>query len=194
MRILRSADRVPVPWKNGQGLTREIAAHPAGAGLDDFDWRISMATVSAGGPFSIFPEVDRVLTVLAGRVALAVEDRDAIPLDTASPPFAFAGDAATQASVLKGPVVDLNVMVRRHRYAAEVRRTGIFDRSMLASSGTTVLFLESADATVRFAGVLSRLVPGDAILFERSDTPEFAVDLDGTALLIQLRPLDRDRR
>ena len=51
------------PWKNGGGETAEIAVSPAGAGFDDFDWRISTAIVAQSGPFSGFPGVDRVLTL-----------------------------------------------------------------------------------------------------------------------------------
>ena len=49
------------PWKNGGGSTTEIAIAPPGAGLDDFDWRISLATISEDGPFSVFPGIDRTL-------------------------------------------------------------------------------------------------------------------------------------
>lgn len=53
--IYRTADRVFRPWKNGGGETAEILAFPAGAGFDDFSWRISTAIVAASGPFSAFP-------------------------------------------------------------------------------------------------------------------------------------------
>ncbi|WP_431460998.1 HutD family protein, partial [Klebsiella pneumoniae] len=33
MRILRAADYRSMPWKNGGGVTTEIAVSPAGAGL-----------------------------------------------------------------------------------------------------------------------------------------------------------------
>jgi environmental stress-induced protein Ves len=42
---------------------------PTDAGLEDFDWRLSMARVDADGPFSSFPEIDRVLMVRRGRYA-----------------------------------------------------------------------------------------------------------------------------
>ncbi|SFQ22142.1 HutD protein [Ectopseudomonas toyotomiensis] len=32
-----------MPWKNGGGETLELAIAPAGAGLEDFAWRISSA-------------------------------------------------------------------------------------------------------------------------------------------------------
>ena len=70
--ILRAADRVATRWKNGLGVTREIAAYPPGSDLDSFGWRVSMASVDTGGPFSSFPGVDRQLAVLEGRLALGV--------------------------------------------------------------------------------------------------------------------------
>jgi uncharacterized protein len=66
MRILRAENYRRMPWKNGGGLTAEIAVSPESAGLDDFDWRVSMARVEAGGPFSLFPGVDRTLSILEG--------------------------------------------------------------------------------------------------------------------------------
>ena len=49
MWILRESNYVTVPWKNGGGLTREILKVPADA--DAFDWRLSLATIAAPGPF-----------------------------------------------------------------------------------------------------------------------------------------------
>ncbi|MFN9927385.1 MAG: HutD family protein, partial [Phenylobacterium sp.] len=60
--LLRAADRLAVPWKNGGGITRELAVWPPGASFDDFVWRVSMAEVHQDGPFSSFPGVDRILT------------------------------------------------------------------------------------------------------------------------------------
>ena len=61
MRILRVSGRVAAPWKNGGGTTTEVAVFPAGASFDDFGWRISIADIARGGPFSQFPGIDRTL-------------------------------------------------------------------------------------------------------------------------------------
>ncbi len=53
------------PWKNGGGETREIICVPAPDA--PFLWRASIATLQADGPFSPFPGVDRVITLLAGQ-------------------------------------------------------------------------------------------------------------------------------
>ena len=54
MRILRANQYRCMPWKNGAGVTREVAAWPPEARLDDFGWRVSMARVERDGPFSTF--------------------------------------------------------------------------------------------------------------------------------------------
>ena len=55
-----------MPWKNGQGETVEIARSPDGEGLDDFDWRVSVAPVVADGAFSMFPGIERTIAVIEG--------------------------------------------------------------------------------------------------------------------------------
>src|SRR6185295_12572572 len=90
-------DQLPVmPWKNGGGSTCEIACWPPGAKLGDFGWRVSIATMAAAGPFSVFEGVDRSIMLLAGDGVRLQSDDGAIDhrLDTPHQPFAFSGDAA----------------------------------------------------------------------------------------------------
>lgn len=114
-------DALPaMPWKNGGGSTRELACWPPGAALDDFDWRVSIATIAASGPFSAFPGVDRTIMLLEGdgvRLQSARFDRS---LDTPHAPFAFEGDATVDCTLLGGPSIDFNLMVRRARGAASL--------------------------------------------------------------------------
>jgi environmental stress-induced protein Ves len=94
MRILRAGDHRRMPWKNGKGETVEIAVFPESASVDTFDWRISMAPVVSDGPFSIFPGIDRTLSILTGDgMMLSVEGMAPTILGRKSVPFSFAGDA-----------------------------------------------------------------------------------------------------
>ena len=164
MRVLRAADRTPTPWKNGGGVTREVAIWPPTAVLDAFDWRISIADVSRGGPFSAFPGVDRVLTVIEGSgLELAVEGLAAVTLDAAVP-FAFPGDVACAATLHQGPVRDLNLMVRRGAYGTRVRRVdgpAIIDG---AAETTFVLALEATKAGDE------HLAAQDAVILARGES------------------------
>ncbi|WP_405688672.1 HutD family protein [Streptomyces sp. NBC_00057] len=119
-RVLRAADRTATPWKNGGGVTREIAASPEGTPLDAFDWRVSLADVSRDGPFSSFPGVDRTLTVVEGAGMDLVVGGEHHIVDEQYWPHDFPGDLATDGTLLGGPVVNLNVMCRRGRTSAAV--------------------------------------------------------------------------
>jgi environmental stress-induced protein Ves len=114
-----------MPWKNGGGETMEIAVGPPDASLAAFGWRISLAQVDSSGPFSRFPGVDRTLSILRGQgLELAVEGHSPVTLARDSEPFRFAGDVPTVATLVRGPVTDLNVMTRRgvHRHTMERHR------------------------------------------------------------------------
>lgn len=111
------------PWKNGGGLTREVLCLPAGSDFAHFDWRVSIAHIAASGPFSAFPGIDRVITLLDGPGAHLHSTDGAIDhrLDTPLQPFAFAGEASIQAELLGAACDDLNVMTRRDRCSAQVK-------------------------------------------------------------------------
>ena len=112
----------PSPWKNGGGSTREIVCFPAGAGMDSFGWRISVATIAQAGPFSAFAGVDRQITLLDGDgVHLHSADGQINhALDKRWQPFAFSGDVALDCTLLGGTSTDFNVMTRRGQWAAQV--------------------------------------------------------------------------
>ena len=170
MRLLPAARHRRMPWKNGGGETTEIASSPESAGLDAFDWRVSMATVTSDGPFSRFAGIDRTLMVLEGDgLALRVDGRVTARLTPASPPLPFPGDVATQATLLGGPILDLNVMTRRGLFAHRVTPLRLEDRVELGVDGTAVLLvcltgmaqIETADGPVplgAFDAVLAEAV------------------------------------
>jgi uncharacterized protein len=142
LRVLRGADHRPVPWKNGLGLTYEVARSSEG---DDFDWRVSFAAVERPGPFSSFPGIDRIITPAAGsRLALTMPAGDVQVLRPFEP-FAFPGEAEVRGEP-SGATMNLNVMTRRGRATATVVCRRIVDRQTLDLSGTTFL--------VVFAGAL----------------------------------------
>lgn len=116
MRIIRLADLVEKPWKNGGGMTREIAFETrAGALL----WRLSMADVGQDGPFSGFAGLTRVLTVIKGDgLVLHGPDGD-LRADFACP-VTFDGGAPIVAELTQGPLRDFNLMYDTARCATDV--------------------------------------------------------------------------
>lgn len=186
MRVLHAADYRRMPWKNGGGVTAEIAVFPNGAALGDFGWRVSMATVASDGPFSAFAGVDRTLSVLEGDgIALEVEGREGVRLTTGSPPYGFAADAATNARLIGGTIVDLNVMTRRGRYQHRVLRHDI-DGHVRLAAGVEQAMLFCAGEGLRVGGKEFRVDLGlhDAVLLEGAQ--EVSVDGKARVFLIEL--------
>jgi len=114
-----------MPWRNGGGVTREIACYPARADIQSFEWRMSIAEVVRDGPFSDFSGIDRVITLLSGKGLRLVSrqgDRGSMNhlLDEPFQPFDFSGDLPITAELLDGPCQDFNVMTRRGVCAAQV--------------------------------------------------------------------------
>lgn len=106
------------PWKNGGGETREIICVPAPDA--PFLWRASIATLQADGPFSPFPGVDRVITLLAGQpLRLCGENIDQ-PLALWQP-WAFPGEWALSSVGIVAPGLDFNIMTQRGRASATVQ-------------------------------------------------------------------------
>lgn len=61
--IVRTADVLPQPWKNGGGTARHLLAWPS---ADDWRVLVSLAEIESDGPFSNYPRVQRWFAVVAG--------------------------------------------------------------------------------------------------------------------------------
>ncbi|POO55856.1 HutD/Ves family protein [Agrobacterium rosae] len=180
MKILRAGDYKRMPWKNGKGETVEIAVFPPDASIDTFDWRISMASVVEDGAFSTFENIDRTLVVLSGEgITLFVDGSDPVELRQNSEPHRFAADTPTFATLLDGPITDLNIMVRRGRAVCHVRRqaSGLVEASV---TGTTVVF--ALDACTKDG--LQHLAPTDCVVLDSGDVLALDGDDNSSVLVV----------
>lgn len=169
MRIVRRDSYRRMPWKNGQGLTEEVAAFPEGSGVDGFDWRLSIARVDADGPFSLFPGIDRTIALLEGEgLALDLPDGRTVTLSPGGPPLAFPGEWTVSGRNLGGPTVDLNVMTRRGRCIHEMRRLPLDGERHVRAEGVTLLVVGADCAVTGKTGraELSRL---DAVMLDAGE-------------------------
>ncbi|WP_296739928.1 HutD family protein [Mesorhizobium sp.] len=186
MRILRAADYKVMPWKNGGGTTTEIAVSPEGAGLDAFDWRISMARVETSGPFSSFAGIDRTLSVLEGEgIVLDIAGRSPSRLTASSAPLSFPGDVPTSATLIGGPITDLNVMTRRGRTDHAVERLSVSGEMQVQSAADTTLVFAVAGFTIVTDGG-SDLGPLDTVVLDRK-SPNLRLRSKGQGLVFVIR-------
>lgn len=150
MEIIRYAELKPVPWRNGGGVTRELARFPQASGQgaaagDAWDWRVSIAEVSRAGAFSRFAGMERVLTVVDGELLVLTVDGAEHPLEKYRP-YRFSGDADAAGALATGDIRDLNV----------ITRTGAF------KGYTSIIELSKKRAHPVFAGQFGVLLQGQA--------------------------------
>jgi uncharacterized protein len=157
--LVRLADATPSPWRNGGGVTSELAAWPSAG---EWIWRISAAEVAASGPFSRFPGVQRWFAVLNGQGVRLKLPHTEHELTRASSAFQFKGELAVDCELRDGPTQDLNLMVRRDRAQGRMERiAGVQPRQ--ARPGM-VLALYAVDGPARITGAQGSLaVPAHSL-------------------------------
>jgi hypothetical protein len=167
--IVRLADCPPQPWKNGLGRTREIAVEPAGAGIDEFLWRVSVAEVDSAAPFSAFPGIDRQIVLLDGAgFTMTLDDGRTHALTAPFAPFAFAGEARVEVALAGGPTRDFNLMLRRGRMGGGIavwREAG----THRADAATVLVYcargtIDGADGTLQAGDAWRPSSPASAAL------------------------------
>jgi len=167
MRVLKPADHRISKWKNGLGETAEIAVHPPGADLSNFEWRVSRATVATGGPFSEFRHVDRLLAILSGDgISLSLGDQAPIRLTPQTAPLAFRGETPAAAELLAGVVVDLNSMARREIGLDPTMQRLDLDGETRIEKTTRFLLIYCTSGRVDGTAVLDA---GDTLLLDPND-------------------------
>jgi len=160
-------------WKNGKGLTSELAAFPSGADLETFGWRVSIAEVRESGPFSNFPGIDRSLAVLEGMLALSIDSAAAVSLSAGTGPISFAGDIPCMAALQEGGIAkDLNVMTRRGRFSSRMYLVAADGPIPILPEACTTLFVALCDSTLEMDGSTVALEPLDAVCCDEPMTDE----------------------
>ncbi len=120
MRIIAPENFKNVPWKNGLGYTLELAIS-ANSTLANFDWRLSIATVSENGLFSDFSGYSRNLVLIDGEgISLCHDERDTDDLTKKLQFARFDGGNKTVSRLHQGAIKDFNVMVNAQHFDADV--------------------------------------------------------------------------
>ncbi|TRX56553.1 HutD family protein [Thalassomonas sp. M1454] len=120
MKITSPEQFKTTPWKNGKGKTIELAINDNGD-LNNFSYRLSIATVSEDGLFSNFSGLQRNLFLLSGTgIELSYDKNSLCDLQgnqilshTLKDKLSYAtfdGDAKTFGKLLNGTITDFNVI------------------------------------------------------------------------------------
>ncbi|MFB2655550.1 HutD/Ves family protein [Shewanella xiamenensis] len=150
IQIIRYIECESSLWKNGGGSTKQLLISPKDADLTNFDYRISIATISSDGPFSIFPGIDRQLCILEGEgVKLLMPENGAKPSELLLRPnqaaFCFSGETQIESQLLDKQIIDFNVMTKRGKYRAYIERLEL--NGSLSPESSETSYIDDAHQT-----------------------------------------------
>jgi len=143
MALQKFADHLRAPWPNGRGTSYEIASQTPG--VAGWTWRVAIAPVTEDCDFSHFANVHRQLLIISGgEMILNVGGETVVckPGEVAE----FAGDVATTAKLVDGPIVDLNLMTVRGKASGVM--TQITTPGLFASCDMIVAVSQTAEINV----------------------------------------------
>lgn len=188
-----SADQLMVvPWKNGGGMTTEIAAGPARGADQEWSWRISVADVGATGAFSVFPGIDRTIAVVQGTgMDLQFEGGQLVPLELNQPVDFDGGETVT--GILRADAIrDFNVMVDRRYYSATLRivqGTGEVIPETSARSVVVIHVLDGACTAHVADGAQETLSAQETAIFEGVTDVSVAVPVGARTAIVVLEDI-----
>jgi environmental stress-induced protein Ves len=153
-----------IPWKNGQGETTELAIN-ANATLDNFTWRISMASVVEDGLFSDFSGYQRNLILIEGNGINLQHDHNHIDkltniLDIAT----FDGACSTVGSLHAGDITDFNIITDKEKYAVEVNTYWHKEEITLKSAGLCFIYSLSDGYTLKNSSNETTVISAGSLL------------------------------
>jgi environmental stress-induced protein Ves len=166
-----ASDYREVPWKNGGGLSYEIAA--------DALWRVAIAVIERDGPFSDWRGYDRTIVAIDGDpVELRIDD-ETIVLERYEP-VEFDGASPAVAHLRGSAARDLNVMTAREAFAHDVEIVSGAQRFVLDEDEFAFVIAVDGAAIVDDA----RCEAGDSCEIDAGAS--FTVRADGHAAVVRI--------
>jgi hypothetical protein len=161
------------PWKNGGGVTIDIAEHDS--------WRFGRTPITAPGPFSDYSGFDRAQVLVAGRGLVLQTPDGEIDVRTPFQPVAFAGETPIISRLEAGPVEVVNLIGNRAkvRIDLQVLHAGA---AMGRSAGTHIVYAAEGPAALAVDGAAHRLAADHALRIDVS-IPTMVACTGGVLLL-----------
>lgn len=167
VRIVRRHEYKAMPWRNGGGTTYEIACEPQGGGFA-FEWRLSLALIEQGGPFSNFTGYTRAISLVSGAgCILHGIDPAPVRLDAPGVTRLFSGAVSVTCELIAGPCHDLNLMVREPGKIVSARHLRLGSERIPCTSqrNNAVFCLEGAIECLGKSGEQLALAQHDTVIF-----------------------------
>jgi hypothetical protein len=158
---------VRTPWKNGGGVTTDIA-------FDGDVWRFGRTPITEPGPFSDYTGHDRCQVLIKGRgLVLETSDGD---IDVRMPfkPVRFAGETRITSRLEAGPVEVINLIGQRSAVRIAL---GVLDTKLRGNllPGIHFAYCPLESAVVSFEGREYALAEDHALRFDLADGGKFSL-------------------
>jgi hypothetical protein len=171
--LLQPSDYRRTPWKNGGGITIDIAEQDS--------WRFGRTPITAPGPFSDYTGFDRVQVLVAGR-GLVLDTPDG-EIDVRAPfkPVAFTGETPIASRLEAGPVEVVNLIGSRAqvRIDLQVLRAGA---AIGRSAGTHLAYAADGPAALAIDGAAHRLAADHTLRIDMA-SPTMIACTEGLVLV-----------
>jgi environmental stress-induced protein Ves len=175
IQLLGPAQFKSQPWKNGGGSTLELYKYPQ---HENYDIRLSIATVSSSGPFSKFPGYLRAIIQLEGEpMKLRHPEMNQAKTLERYEPYFFDGEALTDCVVTE-TARDFNVIYKKNCSA----KTCVIDlepgtvRKILSSAVKTFVFCLRGNIMLGNGEIEPSLISEDELcILTNGDAPKEAV-------------------
>lgn len=161
MKLVRHVDLREGKWRNGMGVSWDIASEPAEAGAGDFGWRFAIARIDSDVPFSHYPETDRVFTLIEGNgLDLDFAGREPLAVHHPFVPHPYPCDVETYCRLRDGPCRALNLFMKRGAWTATVDI--LSSNAVIEHPGPMLFFVLQGSAIINGQA----LGPGDTLIDE----------------------------
>lgn len=165
IKLIKPENYRSVPWKNGRGVTKELAVS-YGGDKERYIWRLSIAGVTEDGPFSDFKGYDRTLIMLQGNgIDLIHSDGTGTKIENIYDIAHFSGDLITEGKLTSGQIKDFNVISLREACLTETQILKAGQRSCV--KGDEICFY-AVTGTEFIIEELSYLIPEDHLMILES--------------------------
>lgn len=180
--VIRASDYREQPWKNGGGLTREIAVAFSDDESTSVLWRVSLATIDRDGPFSEYRGYDRTIVALDADTAELDVDGTLIVLERGRP-HEFRGEAHVACRLRGSATRDLNAMTLRDAFVHDVEIVTSAQRFVLDDDEIAFVYAIDGAATVENTPCEA----GDTIWLQEAEAID--VRTGGSAAVIRITPI-----
>ncbi len=158
---LDPAGYVRTPWKNGGGVTTDIA-------FDGDVWRLSRTPITVAGPFSDYSGFDRLQVLVAGSGLVLQTPASEIDVRRPFRPVRFTGETPIVSRLEAGPVEVINLMGERSKVRLDLAVLEAGQQQRLGS-GIHIAYCPAGRAALRLADETHGLQPDGGLRIEDVD-------------------------